>query len=110
PDFLLEIGCEEIPARMIAAAQAELAKRAHELCLREHLIVAEDNHGKGATSSSQALSTPRRLTIFLAGVASKQPDVEEQLQGPATKIAFKDGNPTPAAEAFAKKAGVAVSK
>lgn len=34
----------------------------------------------------------------------------EQLTGPATKIAYKDGQPTPAAEAFAKKAGIPVEK
>ena len=39
-----------------------------------------------------------------------QSDVEEQLTGPATKVAYKDGQPTPAAHAFAKKAGVDVAK
>jgi glycyl-tRNA synthetase beta chain len=36
--------------------------------------------------------------------------VQEQLTGPSLKVAYKDGQPTPAAEAFAKKAGVDVSK
>src|SRR6185312_14352406 len=39
-----------------------------------------------------------------------QPDIQEQMIGPATKIAFKDGKPTSAAEAFARKAGIDVSK
>ena len=39
----------------------------------------------------------------------KQEDSREQLTGPAAKIAFRDGLPTPAATAFAKKAGVDVS-
>src|SRR4029077_9192396 len=39
-----------------------------------------------------------------------QPDVQEQLTGPATKVAYKDGQPTPAAHAFAKKTGVDVSQ
>ena len=34
--------------------------------------------------------------------------MHEELNGPAVKIAFKDGQPGPAAEAFARKAGVAV--
>ena len=39
PDLLLEIGCEEIPARMIAAASAEFAKRVGDLIKREDLGV-----------------------------------------------------------------------
>ena len=38
-----------------------------------------------------------------------QADSEEQLTGPSWNVAFKDGAPTKAAEAFAKKAGVAVA-
>ena len=34
PDFLLEIGCEEIPARMIDAASAELRERVQKLLER----------------------------------------------------------------------------
>lgn len=111
PDFLLEIGCEEIPARMIATAEAELTGRVHELCVRGRLIQpGEDNHNRSAKDSGAAFSTPRRISVVLHGVLQKQPDVQEQLQGPATKIAFKDGRATPAAEAFAKKAGVAITK
>src|SRR5437660_2722969 len=48
--------------------------------------------------------------MVVSGLAATQPDVQEQLTGPATKVAYKDGQPTPAAHAFAKKAGVDVSK
>ena len=37
-DFLLEIGLEEVPARMIAGAEAELGKRVSELLKRERLL------------------------------------------------------------------------
>ena len=43
-------------------------------------------------------------------VAGRQEDVSEEMLGPAVKIAFKDGVATPAAVAFAKKAGVAVEE
>ena len=101
PDFLLEIGCEEIPSRMLDGARHELQKRIHDLLRAERLADGGD---------VQSYSTPRRLAVFCRNLLAAQPDVEEQLLGPAAKIAFKDGNPTPAAEAFAKKAGVAVSK
>ena len=99
-DFLFEIGLEEVPARMIASAEAELARRVTALLERERLVAP------GA--SAKSFSTPRRLAVLLSGVATRQEDLSEDLQGPATKIAFKDGVPTPAAHAFAKKAGVPV--
>jgi glycyl-tRNA synthetase beta chain len=99
-DFLLEIGLEEVPARMIAGAEAELGKRVHDLLTRERLL--DDG------ASVKTYSTPRRLAVLVEGVRVAQADVEEKLTGPSWKIAFKDGAATPAAEAFAKKAGVAV--
>src|SRR5690348_3875874 len=100
-DFLLELGLEEVPARMIAGAEAELGRRVHELLTRERLL---DPAAKVTT-----YSTPRRLAVLVEGVLAAQADTEEQLLGPSWKIAFKEDKPTPAAEAFAKKAGIAVS-
>ncbi len=100
-DFLLELGLEEIPARMIASAEAELGKRITDLLTRERLI--EEGAGTVAT-----YSTPRRLAVLARGVSLNQADVEEELTGASWKVAFKDGVPTAAAHAFAKKAGVAV--
>ena len=42
PDFLLEIGCEEIPARMIDAAALDLRERVHKLLERERLAASKD--------------------------------------------------------------------
>jgi glycyl-tRNA synthetase beta chain len=100
-DFLLEIGLEEVPARMIAGAEAELGRRVNDLLTRERLLASG--------SKLTTYSTPRRLAVLVEGVLASQADTEEQLTGPTWKVAFKDGAPTPAAEAFAKKAGVAVA-
>ncbi|MGB6803204.1 MAG: glycine--tRNA ligase subunit beta, partial [Candidatus Sulfotelmatobacter sp.] len=54
--------------------------------------------------------TPRRLAVIASGIPGAQPDVSEQVTGPSATIAYKDGHPTPAAQAFAKKAGVDVSQ
>ncbi len=54
-------------------------------------------------------STPRRLAVLVEDVLAGQADTEEQLTGPSWNVAFKDGAPTAAAQAFAKKAGVAVA-
>lgn len=97
-DFLFEIGLEEVPARMLAAAEEELSHRTVDLLRRERLLAA--NH------ASECYSTPRRIAVLVRGVFTQQPDAEEELLGPPVKAAFKDGKPTAAADAFAKKAGV----
>jgi glycyl-tRNA synthetase beta chain len=102
-DFLLEIGCEEIPARMIDAASAELFRRVTELLTRERL------RAQSAVAGT-AFSTPRRLAVRVVGVAPAQADVEEQVIGPSVKVAFKDGQPTPAAHGFSKKVNLEVAK
>jgi len=104
-DFLIEIGLEEVPARMIAAAEAELGKRVSDLLVRERLLAPDAKVGAMVST----YSTPRRLAVMARDVLSKQADTEEQLTGPSWKVAFKDGEPTAAAQAFAKKAGVAVA-
>ncbi len=85
---------------MIGEAEAELGARVNELLTRERLL--------GTKSKLTTYSTPRRLAVLVADVLSRQADTEEQMTGPSWKVAFKDGAPTVAAEAFAKKAGVAV--
>ena len=99
--FLFEVGLEEIPARMIAGAEAELSRRLVDLLTREKLL------DSGFTAVGY--STPRRLAVLVDGVIASQADSQEQVMGPAAKIAFKDGQPTPAALAFAKKSGVDVA-
>ena len=55
PDFVLEIGCEEIPARMIDAASLELRDRVHKLLEREHL---------STTGPISSLDSPRRIAVL----------------------------------------------
>ena len=100
PDFLLEIGCEEIPARMIDAGSAELRERISKLLERERLTPGDQ---------ISSFDTPRRLGLLAPGIPHAQPDVTEQVTGPSVNVAFKDGQPTPAAHAFAKKVGADVS-
>ena len=100
-EFLFEIGLEEVPARMIAGAQAELQRRVVAMLERERLV--------GIGVASKGFSTPRRLAVWVGDVAARQADVAEELVGPAVKIAYKDGVPAAAAVAFAKKAGVEVA-
>jgi glycyl-tRNA synthetase beta chain len=100
PDFLLEIGCEEIPARMIDAASQELRERVSALLSRERLAPRDVSY----------FDTPRRLAVMVAGIPAAQPDVTEEVTGPSVVVAYKDGQPTAAAHAFAKKSGVDVAQ
>ena len=101
-DLLLEIGTEEIPARMIPGARRDLKRRFLD-CLRD-LRLAGD-----ARVSVEA--TPRRLALFAEGLPAKQDDRIDTLRGPSRKVAFdSDGEPTRAALGFARRAGVPVDQ
>src|SRR5580698_110238 len=99
-EFLFEIGLEEIPARMIVSAEQELTARVKAMLVAEKLLTDD--------AVVRSYATPRRLAVAISGVLGRQQDATEQLTGPAWKVAFKDDQPTPAAHAFAKKAGVPV--
>lgn len=81
---------------MIEAASTELRERVAALLQRERL----------GTGEIGAFETPRRLAIMAEGISAAQADLVEQIVGPSVNVAFKDGQPTPAAHGFAKKAGV----
>jgi glycyl-tRNA synthetase beta chain len=99
--LLLEIGAEEIPAGYI-----EPALRALAAALSAQLERARIDHG-----AIHTYGTPRRLAITVADVAGKQKSVTTETLGPPRKIGFDDnGNPTMAAEKFAQKVGIKVSR
>ena len=85
---------------MIDAASEELRQRVSALLSRERLSGKEVTH----------FDTPRRLAVMATGIAASQADVVEQVNGPSVSVAYKDGQPTPAAHAFAKKAGVDIAQ
>ena len=97
--FLLEIGTEELPARDLSSALAQLREKVPAL-LKEHRLDYE---------GLRVLGTPRRLAVLIEELAPRQRPVEEVVKGPPVRAAFDDeGKPTRAAEGFARKQGVAV--
>ncbi len=96
-DLLLELGCEEIPAKMLSRALAELPAM-----ITARLAEARLPHGEIV-----ALGTPRRLALVVRGLADRQPDLRERVVGPPVSAGFApDGTPTKAAIGFAQKNGV----
>jgi len=97
-EFLLEIGCEEIPAGMIATAASELKVLLDKYLGAENLL-------DGA--AVEAFGAPRRLVATCPRLRVKQEDVSREVIGPPKSVAFdSEGRPTRAAESFAGKQGV----
>jgi len=100
-ELLVELGCEEIPAWMIAPACAQL-----KASLEKHLI---ESSLLSSTSVLQVFGGPRRFTVFVPSLRLKQADVVRELTGPPKSAAYDaNGAPTRAAEGFAASRGVAL--
>lgn len=92
-NLLLEIGTEEVPAHVMPGILAQLRDNA-EKAFKENRVAYE---------SVRTLGTPRRTALVVKGLADKQEDVSSENRGPSVQIAFdKDGNPTKAAQGFAR--------
>jgi glycyl-tRNA synthetase beta chain len=96
PEFLLEIGCEELPAPWLAGLAEQLGARFQDAAGRERLDPRE----------IRVRWTPRRL-VLAAEVVARQEDREETVWGPSLKVARNDAGWTQAALGFARKGGVA---
>jgi len=97
-DLLIEIGCEDLPARYVEPLAAALA---------EGIVAGLDQRGIGHGDATR-YATPRRLAVLVAGVAPEQPEQRIERKGPKLAAAYKDGQPTPAATGFARSCGVAL--
>ena len=100
-DFLLEIGCEEMPSAPLMNAAKQLPK-----LVQKRLDAAGLSHG-----SVRVVSSPRRLAAIVSDVAVATEAIDEVMRGPKAQIAFDaDGNPTKAAAGFARKCGIEASE
>ncbi len=98
PNFLLELGTEELPASFVAGSTQQW----------QELVPATLAEQSLTNNSINVYATPRRLAVLVKGLPVKQLDREEDVKGPPASSAFKDGKPTKAAEGFAKKQGVEI--
>jgi glycyl-tRNA synthetase beta chain len=89
-DFLLELRCEEIPARMQAGARADLEK----------LFRKEMDAAGVAVGVVTVWSTPRRLALIARGLPAATAAVSEEVKGPRV------GAPPQALEGFLRKTGL----
>jgi glycyl-tRNA synthetase beta chain len=89
-DFLLELRCEEIPARMQPKAKEDLARLFTDALAKAGLTAA----------SVETFATPRRLALIATGLPLATTPVSEETKGP------KVGAPPQALEGFLRKVGV----
>lgn len=95
--LLFEIGVEELPARFVSSTLDQIKNNLTKLF--DEKRISFDN--------IQILGTPRRLTFVVDGISEKQSDLEEEVKGPAKKIALDaDGNFTKPALGFMKSKGL----
>lgn len=105
-DFLFEIGCEEIPAGMIAKASSEL-----QAILEKYFSTNGLLQNPAAEKHIETFGAPRRLVAMAQNVLLRQEDVVREITGPPKSVAFDNvGEPTRAAMSFAEKQGVPISK
>ncbi len=101
-DFLLEIGTEEMPAKLMPGILADLEGKARETFEASRLPY----------SDIRVWGTPRRLAVYVEGVADRQRDEEVEVKGPSERVAYGEagkagGALTKAGEGFARGQGVA---
>jgi glycyl-tRNA synthetase beta chain len=98
-ELLFEIGTEEIPSGYLMPALEDLKAAAGRLLVGERLTFTD----------IRTLGTPRRLTLFVDGLAERQADRRREVVGPPRAAAFDaEGKPTKAAEGFARGQGLEV--
>ncbi len=100
-DFLFEIGTEELPPKALKTLMTALME-----LVAEALRHASLEHG-----SVRGFATPRRLALYIQALPEHQPDSTQERLGPAVSAAFNAaGEPSAAAQGFARSCGVEVQQ
>jgi len=100
-DLLIEIGTEELPPKALSSLSEAFSQ-----AIDSQLAQLGLNR-----TSIRSFASPRRLAVLVEHLDDAQVDKEIERRGPALKAAFDaNGNPSKAAEGFARSCGVSVSE
>ena len=100
-NFLIELGTEELPPTQLRTLAEAFAAN----------FEAELNSADLAHAGIQWFAAPRRLALKVAELAEGQADKVVEKRGPAVTVAFDaDGNPTKAAQGWARGNGITVDQ
>lgn len=95
-DFLLEIGCEEIPAGFVSIGLASLERQIKALLQKEGLT----------WTSLQTYGTPRRLAVSISDLSARTKSKHVEKKGPPVASCFhSDGTTTQIGTGFLKSLG-----
>ncbi|MFD2165804.1 glycine--tRNA ligase subunit beta [Thalassotalea euphylliae] len=99
--LLIELGTEELPPKALSTLATTFYNQ-----IKTQLDSAELTY-----EDIKWYASPRRLAVQVKALAAKQADKEIEKRGPATNVAFDaDGNPTKAAEGWARSNGITVAE
>ncbi|WP_319782904.1 glycine--tRNA ligase subunit beta [Oceanisphaera sp. IT1-181] len=100
-NFLVELGTEELPPKALRSLGTAFADN-----LKQELTSADLPF-----SQVHWYAAPRRLAVYVTGLSLAQADKQVEKRGPAVQAAFDaDGNPTKAAQGWARGNGIDVSQ
>ena len=100
-NFLVEIGTEELPPKALKTLATSFADN----------VEAELNQAGLSFDKIEWFAAPRRLAVKVLNLATQQPSKEIEKRGPAVSAAFDaEGNPTKAAEGWARGCGITVDQ
>ena len=100
-NLLIEIGTEELPPKALRKLATAFADN----------VTAELKAAELAFEQAKWFATPRRLAVSIIGLSEQQQDKVVEKRGPAVQAAFDaDGNPTKAAEGWARSNGITVDQ
>ncbi|GGK32799.1 glycine--tRNA ligase subunit beta [Aliivibrio fischeri] len=100
-NFLIELGTEELPPTALRSLAEAFASN----------FEAELKAADLAHQGVKWYATPRRLALKIAELAESQADKVVEKRGPAVSAAFDaDGNPTKAAQGWARGNGITVEQ
>ncbi|WP_217544561.1 glycine--tRNA ligase subunit beta [Vibrio metschnikovii] len=100
-EFLIELGTEELPPKQLRTLAEAFAAN-----FSTELAAAELTH-----DGVKWFATPRRLALKVTNLAEKQTDKVLEKRGPAVSVAFDaEGNPTKAAQGWARGNGITVEQ
>jgi len=100
-NFLVEIGTEELPPKALKTLATSFADN----------VEVELNQAGLSFDKIEWFASPRRLAVKVLNLATQQPSKEIEKRGPAVSAAFDaEGNPTKAAEGWARGCGITVEQ
>ncbi len=99
-DLLIELGTEELPPKALTTLADALQQG-----VVDGLVKAGLAHGE-----VKRYCAPRRLALLIRDLPTQQPDRTQERRGPALAAAYKEGQPTPALQGFARSCGVTVDE